>query len=93
METFTGYIYKLTGSCGKVYIGSTDDPLEREKAHNRKSNSCSSKLLLKPLKFEILATRQYRQIKKHELHEQYYSDNINSIHSKRAYRAYVKGII
>ena len=93
MKTFNGYIYKLTGSCGKVYIGSTVDPVEREKAHNRKSNSCSSKLLLKPLKFEIIDTREYRLIRTHELQEQYYCDNINSINSNRAYRAYVKGII
>jgi hypothetical protein len=85
METFTGYIYKLTGSCGRVYIGSTVDTVKREVEHNCKSNGCSSKLLLKPLKFDIIDTRQYRLIRTLELVEQYYLDSINNINQRRAY--------
>ena len=85
METFTGYIYKLTGACGRVYIGSTVDTVKREVGHNCKGNRCSSKLLLKPIKFDIIDTRQYRLIRTLELVEQYYLDNINTINQKRAY--------
>jgi hypothetical protein len=86
METFTGYIYKLTGACGKVYIGSTVDTVEREKQHKKPSNTCTnSKLLLKPIEFDIIDTREYILIKSLRLVEQFYLDNINNINSNRAY--------
>jgi hypothetical protein len=85
METFRGYIYKLTGSCGKVYIGSTIRKELREKQHNSKSNNTSSKLLLKPMVFEVIDTRDYILIKSLRLVEQFYLENINNINCKRAY--------
>tara|TARA_R100000951_G_scaffold97423_1_gene87065 strand:- start:384 stop:872 length:489 start_codon:yes stop_codon:yes gene_type:complete len=85
METFTGYIYKLTGSCGKVYIGSTVDKEGREKKHNSNTNHTNSKLLLKPLVFDVIDTREYRLIRTLRLVEQFYLDNINNINSIRAY--------
>ena len=51
--TFTGYIYKLTGACGKVYIGSTADYDSRLICHKSKSNGTNSRLLLKPIIDEI----------------------------------------
>jgi len=83
--TFTGYIYKLTGACGKVYIGSTVDFDNRKSKHNCKANNCSSRLLLKPIIGEIIDTREYILIKSLRLVEQFYLDNINNINSRRAY--------
>jgi hypothetical protein len=83
--TFTGYIYKLTGACGKVYIGSTADFDSRVLYHKSKSNGCNSRLLLKPILDEIIDTREYILIKSLRLVEQFYLDNINNINSRRAY--------
>jgi hypothetical protein len=88
--TFTGYIYKLTGACGKVYIGSTNDFDNRISQHNSKYNNCNSKLLLKPILDEVIDTRQYILIKSLRLVEQFYLDTINNINSKRAYTNYKK---
>ena len=34
-QTFKGYIYKITDTKGKVYIGSTNNPVERFKSHKQ----------------------------------------------------------
>jgi len=84
--TFTGYIYKITGACGLVYIGSTVDKITRKSQHKTdKNNSCSSRLLLKPLQFEIIDTREYTLVKTLQLMEQFYLDNTNTINQRRAY--------
>jgi len=83
--TFTGYIYKLTGACGKVYIGSTVDFDTRLLNHKSKYNDCNSRLLLKPIVDEIIDTREYILIKSLRLVEQFYLDTINNINNRRAY--------
>lgn len=83
--TFTGYIYKLTGACGKVYIGSTVDFNNRMGGHNFNGNVCRSNLLVKPIVDEIIDTREYILTKTLRLVEQFYLDNINNINDKRAY--------
>jgi len=88
--TFTGYIYKLTGACGKVYIGSTVDFQNRKYGHNCKANDCNSRLLLKPIVDEIIDTREYILTKTLRLVEQFYLDNINNINCRRAYTNHKK---
>ena len=83
--TFTGYVYKITGACGLVYIGSTIDMENRKYRHIGKNNSCSSKLLKKPLQFDIIDTREYKLVKTLHLVEQFYLDNNNTINQNRAY--------
>jgi len=83
--TFTGYIYKITGACGLVYIGSTTNMIQRKYVHNCTNNNCSSKLLKKPLQFNIIDTREYKLIKTLYLVEQFYLDNNNTINQIRAY--------
>jgi len=84
--TFTGYVYKITGACGLVYIGSTTDMVNRINVHkNTTANDCSSKLLKNPLKFDIIDTREYKLIKTLKLMEQFYLDNNNTVNQKRAY--------
>jgi len=83
--TFTGYIYKITGACGLVYIGSTIDMVRRKHIHNSTANECSSKLLKKPLQFDIIDTREYKLMRTLRLVEQFYLDNTNTINQKRAY--------
>ena len=83
--TFTGYIYKLTGACGKVYIGSTADYDSRLIGHKSKYNGTNSRLLLKPIIDEIIDTREYILTKTLRLVEQFYLDNINNINGQRAY--------
>ena len=83
--TFTGYVYKITGACGLVYIGSTIDMKNRKYQHNTSTNKCSSKLLKKPLQFDIIDTREYTLIRTLHLIEQFYLDNTNTINQKRAY--------
>lgn len=83
---FIGYIYKITGACGSVYIGSTADYKTRERAHLSSNNTTSSKLLEKPLVIEIIRQDEYKLIKTMRLVEQYYLDNaINCINYQRAY--------
>ena len=89
-KVFTGYIYKMTGSCGKVYIGSTKNISSRKASHKDKNNKTRSNLLLKPVVFDIIDTRQYRLRKTLRLVEQYFIDNINNINDKRAYTNYNK---
>ena len=84
--TFTGYIYKITGACGLVYIGSTNNIVKRKSYHKTgKINSSSSRLLLKPLQFDIIDTREYKLMKTLHLVEQFYLDNTNTINQRRAY--------
>ena len=83
--TFTGYVYKITGACGLVYIGSTVDMVHRKHIHNSTTNNCSSNLLKKPLQFDIIDTREYKLMKTLQLIEQFYLDNTNTINQKRAY--------
>ncbi len=84
--TFTGYVYKITGACGLVYIGSTNDMVKREWKHNSDihNNSCS-KLLQKPLQFNIIDTREYNLFRTLHLVEQFYLDNNNTINQRRSY--------
>ncbi len=83
---FIGYIYKITGACGSVYIGSTSKFNRRILYHNYSGNDCSSKLLEKPLKFEIIRQDEYKLNKTMRLLEQYYLDNaINCVNERRAY--------
>lgn len=89
--TFTGYVYKITGACNLVYIGSTVDMRTRKSAHKnrtKKINYCSSRLLLKPLQFEIIDTREYKLLRTLRLVEQFYLDNTNTINQRRAYTNY-----
>ena len=83
--SFIGYVYKITGACGLVYIGSTIDIENRKNRHNGKNNCCSSKLLKKPLQFDIIDTREYNLLRTLHLVEQFYLDNTNTINQKRAY--------
>lgn len=83
--TFTGYIYKITGSCGLVYIGSTTDIGNRMSNHNI-GNASNSKLLKKPLHFKIIDTREYKLNKTLRLVEQFFLDNNKTVNQQRAYR-------
>jgi len=85
---FTGYIYKITGACGLIYIGSTTNMKNRKYPHNSTANVCSSKLLKKPLQFVIIDTRKYKLMKTLYLVEQFYLDNNNTINQVRAYTNY-----
>jgi len=83
--TFTGYIYKITGTCGGLYIGSTINIKRRMESHNCKNNNCSTKLLTKPLQYEIIDSREYKLVKTLRLVEQFYLDNNNTVNEVRAY--------
>ena len=83
--TFTGYIYKITGTCGRVYIGSTINFENRKSKHNCKKNNCASRFLTKPLQYEIIDTREYKLVKTLRLVEQFYLDNNNIVNEVRAY--------
>ena len=85
--TFTGYIYKITGTCGRVYIGSTINFEKRKLYHkmSSKSNESSSRFLTKPLHFEIMNSREYKLVKTLRLVEQFYLDNTININKTRAY--------
>jgi len=83
--TFEGIIYKITGSCGKVYIGSTTDYYKRIIKHNINNNTTCSKKLKKPLQFEIIRTDDYKLVKTMYLVEQYYIDIYKCVNKKRAY--------
>jgi len=84
---FIGYIYKITGSCGRVYIGSTVRPKKRFTNHsaNSKKKECLSRILEKPLIFTIIRQDEYKLFKTMRLVEQYYLDNNNCVNKKRAY--------
>jgi len=83
---FIGYIYKITGSCGKVYIGSTINYKNRVEQHNSRSlRSCSSRELKKPLEFKIIRKDEYKLTRTMHLVEQYYIDNIDCVNKLRAY--------
>jgi hypothetical protein len=83
---FIGIIYKITGACGKVYIGSSTKYKKRIVKHNySKTNKSSSKLLEKPLVFEIIRQDEYKLIRTMRLVEQYYIDNIDCINIQRAF--------
>ena len=83
--TFIGYIYKLTGSCGNVYIGSTINYYNRRYQHNTSSNKTCSKNLKKPLQFEVIRKDEYKLVKTMHLVEQYYIDMYKCVNKKRAY--------
>ena len=83
--TFIGYIYKLTGSCGNVYIGSTKNYYQRKFAHNTNYNTSSSKNLKKPLQFEVIRKDEYKLVKTMYLVEQYYIDIHKCVNNNRAY--------
>jgi hypothetical protein len=83
--TFTGYIYRVTGTCGKCYYGSTKCIYNRKSKHKRLKD-CSSKLLQDPLIFEVIDTREYKLIKTLRLVEQFYMDNNECVNIYRAYR-------
>jgi len=82
---FTGHIYKITGTCGLVYIGSTINFKKRMCKHKGKNNDTSSKFLTKPLHFEIIDSRKYKLKKTLRLVEQFYLDNNNTVNELRAY--------
>ena len=80
-----GIIYKITGACGNVYIGSTTKYRQRKSAHLTHSNGTSSKLLKKPLVFEIIKQEEYIDRNYMRSIEQFYMDNaINCINNNRA---------
>jgi len=83
--TFTGYIYKITGTCGMVYIGSTINFEKRMNLHKRENNDTSCSLLTKPIHFEIIDSREYKLVKTLRLMEQFYLDNTININKQRAY--------
>ena len=83
---FIGYIYKITGACGGVYIGSTVNPKERSKSHRgRLLEGSTSKLLIKPLIFTIIRQDEYILVRTMRLVEQYYIDNIECVNHQRAF--------
>jgi predicted GIY-YIG superfamily endonuclease len=82
---FIGYIYKITGACGKVYIGSTVNLYQRIYGHNGSDNQCQSKFLENPLVFEIIRKDEYKLNKTMRLVEQFYIDNIDCINKNRAF--------
>ena len=49
-----GLIYKITGSCGKCYYGSTVNLKQRLAGHYSDNNTCSSNQLRKPFTIEVL---------------------------------------
>ena len=85
MTFFVGHIYKITGTCGRVYIGSTINFEKRINKHNCKNNDSSSRFLTKPLHYEIIDTREYKLMKTLRLVEQFYLDNNNTVNEFRAY--------
>jgi len=83
---FIGYIYKITGSCGKVYIGSTRNYKNRVEQHRfDKGERSNSKLLVKPLKFEIIRQDEYKLVKTMYLVEQFYIDINDCVNQQRAF--------
>lgn len=83
---FIGIIYKITGSCGKVYVGSTRNYKNRVEQHNdNKNNKSFSRKLKKPLVFEIIRQDEYKLTRTMHLVEQYYIDNIDCVNKLRAY--------
>jgi len=83
---FTGIIYKITGSCGKLYIGSTVNFAFRKYKHNNCSlNNSTSKLLQQPLTFEIIRTDQYNTVRILRLVEQFYLDIYDCVNKNRAF--------
>jgi hypothetical protein len=84
---FIGYIYKITGACGSVYIGSTNDFANRIGQHiNDKNESSFSRKLKRPLNFKIIRKDQYKLTRTMHLVEQFYIENtINCVNTKRAY--------
>ena len=82
---FIGYIYKITGACGKVYIGSSVNLTRRIREHNKKQNTSSSKLLEKPLVCEIIRQDEYILMRAMNLVEQFYIDNIDCVNIQRAF--------
>jgi len=83
---FFGYIYKITGACGNVYIGSTINISKRIYDHNNiKQNNTSSRYLEKPLVFKIIRLDEYKLKNTMYLVEQYYIDNIDCVNQNRAY--------
>ena len=87
---FIGYIYKITGACGSVYIGSTTNYKSRISSHLSNSNNTSSRFLEKPLVFEIIRQEEYINRNYMRLIEQNYIDNIDCINTNRAIFKYEK---
>ena len=84
---FKGYIYKIIGSCGGIYIGSTKNYRHRRNHHFQKGRDANSysKKLKHPLLFEIIREDNYKLVKTMLLVEQYYIDTIDCINTNRAY--------
>tara|TARA_R100000951_G_scaffold88299_1_gene76306 strand:- start:310 stop:807 length:498 start_codon:yes stop_codon:yes gene_type:complete len=82
---FIGTIYKITGACGKVYIGSTTDFSQRKYQHQRPKEKTNSKLLQTPLQFEIIRTDEYNTIRIMWLVEQYYINIYKCVNNRRAF--------
>jgi len=87
---FIGYIYKITGVCGKVYIGSTTNYKSRISSHLSNSNNTSSRFLEKPLVFEIIRQEEFINRNYMRLIEQNYIDNIDCVNTNRAIYKYEK---
>lgn len=86
MDEFVGVIYRIIGSCVNVYIGSSQNYTSRKKQHLREvGENSNSKLLKKPLRFEIIRHDIYKLEKTMQLVEQYYLDNEVNINTNRAY--------
>ncbi len=84
---FIGYIYKITGACGGVYIGSTVNPKDRSRSHRTKlGEGTNSKLLIKPLIFTIIRQDEYKLVRTMKLVEQYYIEiTVNCVNERRAF--------
>ncbi len=84
---FRGYIYEVTGQCGKKYIGSTLNYKNRKYAHLSKREFSNSRHLEKPLTFRLIREDSYKLLKTMYLVEQFYIDNIDGVINKK--RSYV----
>lgn len=84
---FKGYIYEVTGKCGKKYIGSTLNFKNRQYSHASKREFSNSRKLEKPLTFRLIREDSYLLLKTMYLVEQFYIDTIEGVINKK--RSYV----
>jgi len=81
---FKGTIYKITGSCGRVYIGSTKNPKIRFNCHSKKYTR-AGQLLEHPLRFELIREDNYKFKSNLLLVEQFYINNNDTINKNKAF--------
>ena len=87
VNRFKGFIYEVTGACGKKYIGSTLNYKNRKYCHLSNREFSNSRHLQKPLTFRLIREDSYKLLKTMYLVEQFYIENIDGVINKK--RSYV----